>query len=428
MQKEFTSRSAFVVLGVWLAFLTGPNAMVAATNSNFLNVLPGVLGASRTAVSGALAVSVWLVALVIPFTGRLMDRFGVRAVILPALVGFAAIYFLMGTMTQLWHFYVLQILLAFVITACNAVGYAKVVSTWFDRNRGLVLGLCVAFGAGLGQTIMPQVSQWAIGWGGYRGGYWLIAAIILCIGFPAVFLLVRTPDARANSSTTPHFEPGEPDTNASPAAVPFEDDTPQDRQTIGLTFREAIRTRELYLIFTAIAFASMSLLGTIQQAVPMLTDRGVDVSAATTVMSFVFMGVVAGEFSAGLIVDRLNTPKVVLPYFLCAIVGLYVLHHVNNTTALTLGAPLMGLGLGCEVGLNAYLISRYFGLKSFGTLYGLTMGASNLGIGLGIVLMGFVRDTWGSYAPMGTVFLGTMSISLICILVLGPFRYAPARR
>jgi MFS family permease len=424
MQKEFNSRSALVMLGVWLAFLTGPNAMVAATNGNFLNVLPGALGVSRTAVSGALAISVWLIAAVIPFTGRLMDRLGVRAVVLPALVGYSLIYFLMGNMTALWQFYVLQVLLAFVVSACNAVGYAKIISLWFDRNRGFVLGMCVAFGAGLGQTIMPKLSQAAIDWGGYRAGYWLISALIIGIGFPAVLLLVRPPKAAGTATVIAD----EPDGSANPASELAIHEGSADRQTIGLTIREALRTREIYLIFIAITFASMSLLGTIQQAVPMLTDRGIPISTATTVMSFVFMGVIAGEFTAGLMVDRLNTPKVVLPYFLCAMVGLYSLHHIDTPGVLIVAAPLMGLGLGCEIGLNAYLISRYFGLKSFGTLYGLTLGASNLGIGVGIVLMGYVRDVTGSYALMGKTFVITMGISLVCLLLLGPFRYAPPRK
>jgi MFS family permease len=207
MQNEFNRRSAPVLLGVWLAFLTGPNAMVAATNSNFLNILPEALGVSRTAVSSALAVSTWIIALVIPFTGRLMDHYGVRKVVLPALLAFSAVYFLLGTITQLWQFFVLQILLAFIVTACNAVGYAKIVSLWFDRNRGLVLGLCVAFGAGLGQTLMPKLSQMAIDWGGYQGGYWLIAGLILCIGFPAVLILVRAPQPSQLPTATTYSNP-----------------------------------------------------------------------------------------------------------------------------------------------------------------------------------------------------------------------------
>jgi MFS family permease len=422
MQNEFNRRSAPVLLGVWLAFLTGPNAMVAATNSNFLNILPEALGVSRTAVSSALAVSTWIIALVIPFTGRLMDHYGVRKVVLPALLAFSAVYFLLGTITQLWQFFVLQILLAFIVTACNAVGYAKIVSLWFDRNRGLVLGLCVAFGAGLGQTLMPKLSQMAIDWGGYQGGYWLIAGLILCIGFPAVLILVRAPQPSQLPTATTYSNPDAADEGIA------NENAGEDRHKIGMTFKEAARTKELYLIFIAIALASMALLGTIQQAVPMLADRGVSIGTATTIMSLVFIGVIVGEFSAGLIVDRLNSPKVVIPYFVCAIVGLYVLHHINDGLTLMVSAPLMGLGLGCEVGLNAYLISRYFGLKSFGTIYGLTLGASNLGIGIGIVLMGYARDTWGSYGPMGTVFLCAMSISLLCMLLLGQFRFAPPSR
>ena len=424
MKSEFTKASVAVAIGCWLAFLTGPNAMIASTNGNFLNVLPEALGTTRTGVSSALAISVWLVGLVLPITGRLMDRVGIRAVIIPGLIMFAVVHVLLGMMTQLWHFFALQIALAFVVTACNAVGYAKIISMWFDRNRGVVLGICVAFGAGLGQTIMPKLSQHFIEMGGYRGGYWLIAGLIAFVGLPSVFLLVRPP--KQGEGPYSSFMTGSGAPSASGAAEPVEVEE-AEKVKYGLLLSEALRTRELPLIFVAIALASMSLLGTLQQAVPMLTDRGVMIDNATTVMSLIFAGVVAGEFSAGFIVDRLNTPRVVVPYFLCAILGLSVIHHSTNPVLLMATAPLMGLGLGCEIGLNAYLISRYFGLRSFGTLYGLTLGASNLGIGFGIIAMGYVRDTTGSYDLMSTILPITMSLSLVCMLFLGKFRFAPRR-
>jgi hypothetical protein len=65
-RSEFTKASLAVAAGCWLAFLTGPNAMVAGTNSSFLNVLPEALNTTRTSVSGSLGISVWIVGLVMP--------------------------------------------------------------------------------------------------------------------------------------------------------------------------------------------------------------------------------------------------------------------------------------------------------------------------------------------------------------------------
>lgn len=411
-RREFTRSSILATIGVWVGFVVGPNAMIAATNSNFLNVLPEALHTSRTSISTVLALALWFNASILPVAGRAADRWGVRVVILPGVLIFALAFFLLSRITELWHFVALQILLTIGATMTSSVGYAKVVSMWFDRNRGLVLGLCVALGAGVSQTLMPKISAGLIVNYGWQGGYIGIALIILCFGFPLVYLLVRAPQ----HPVIQHI-----DADGVPDGVP----SPIDQ--IGVTRGQALRQPVFYLVFFAIMFGSMALLGSMQHAVPMLTERGLPLSTATTVMSVVFMGVVAGEFSAGFVVDRFNTPRVILPYFICAAIGVITVHTQNNLAILLPGALLMGLGLGGEVGQNAYLVSRYFGLKAFGAIYGMTFAASAVGNGTGTILLGVIRDQTGSYEAGRYLAGGAILISVICIASLRPFVYASRR-
>ena len=88
---------------------------------------------------------------------------------------------------------------------------------------------------------------------------------------------------------------------------------------------------------------------------------------------------------------------------------------------------MMGLGLGGEIGQNAYLISRYFGLRNFGAIYGLTFAASNVGIGIGVMMMGWVKELSGSFEPMRYVFGSTMAIAVLCIALLPQFRFAASK-
>lgn len=411
-RQEFTRASVMAALGAWIGFIVGPNAMIAATNSNFLNVLPEALHTSRTNISFVLALALWFNASLLPFAGRAMDRFGVRMVILPGALIFALAFSLLSGMAHLWQFIALQALLTVGATMTSSVGYAKVISLWFDRNRGLVLGLCVALGAGASQTIMPKVSAWLITSYGWQGGYLGISLIILCFGFPLLWLLVRAP-----AKPVPQHVSAEGLPNGIPSPI----------DQIGVTRGQALRQPVFYLVFFAIMFGSMALLGTMQHAVPMLTERGLPLSTATTVMSFVFMGVVAGEFSAGFIVDRFNTPKVILPYFISAAIGVITVHTQNDLRLLLPGALLMGLGLGGEVGQNAYLVSRYFGLKAFGAIYGMTFAASAVGNGTGLILLGIIRDQTGSYEMGRYLAGGAICVSVLCIASLKPFVYASRR-
>lgn len=405
-RSEFTRASVSAAFGCWIGFLFGPNAMIAASNSNYMNQLPAAFDVSRTAISAVLAIAVWTVAICVPFAGRAMDRFGVRKVVLPGVVFIALMMMSLGLAQNIWQFAVLQVLLSIGAAIHVSVGYAKVISLWFDKNRGLVLGLCVALGAGVGQTIMPKLSQFYIDTFTWRGGYALQGLMILALGFPLIFFFVKTPK----------------DKGVAPASVV----NPADRP--GLTRAEALRKPTFYLVFFAIYCASLALLGTLQHGVPILTERGFAIGQATTALSLSFMGLVLGEFSSGFLVDRFNTPRIVLPYFVSALIGVVIVHTTRDPNMLLVGALMMGLGLGGEIGQNAYLISRYFGLKNFGSIYGLTFAASNLGIGTGLIVLGFIRDHYGSYAPGVWLAGGAMSISVLCVAALGPFAFASPRQ
>jgi MFS family permease len=390
--------------------------MLSATNSNFMKPLAQAFGVDRGAISAALSVSPLIVAMVVPACGWAMDRFGLRRVLIPGVIAFGVLMLAMSRVTNVWEFALLQVALGVAVSMHSSVGYAKVVSQWFDRWRGLVLGLIVALGAGVGQTAMPLVSQWLISRYDWRTAFVGIALIILCFGLPLIALLVR--------------EPPREDRTVSYPVTPLEN---KGRDIPGVRVGEALRRPTFWLIFIAIMFGSMTLLGTLQHAVPMITEHGFDVNVATEALSFTFAGVVTGQLTSGVVVNQINTPKVIVPYFTAALLGLLIVHSVrveSGTPLLFTGTLLMGLGLGGEVAQNAYLISRYFGLRSFGALYGLTFAASNVGIAIGTFSMGKVHDIAHSYGPMRVVFGICMAISVLCIFALGPYVHAskPATR
>jgi MFS family permease len=410
-ESEVNIRSVSAATGAWIGLLVGANAMLAATNSNFMKPLAQAFGVNRGAISAALSISPLIVAMAVPVCGWAMDRFGLRRVLIPGVIAFGLLMLAMSRVTSIWEFALLQIALGVAVSMHSSVGYAKVVSQWFDRWRGLVLGLIVALGAGVGQTAMPLVSQWLISHYGWRTAFVGIALIILCFGLPLIALLVREPRRENHSPSHPVASLESP-----------------GRQDPGTRVGEALRRPTFWLIFIAILFGSMTLLGTLQHAVPMITEHGFDVNVATEALSFTFAGVVTGQLTSGILVNQINTPKVIVPYFAAALAGLLIVHSVHRESGAPLlftGTLLMGLGLGGEVAQNAYLISRYFGLRSFGTLYGLTFAASNVGIAIGTVSMGKVHDMAHSYAPMRVVFGACMAISTLCIFSLGPYARVP---
>jgi cyanate permease len=85
-------------------------------------------------------------------------------------------------------------------------------------------------------------------------------------------------------------------------------------------------------------------------------------------------------------------------------------------------AVLIGLGLGAEADLTPYLLTRYFGLRSFSTLYGFTWTGYALAGALGPVLMGKAYDLTGSYQALLVLLAGATFVSAALYLLLP--RYA----
>ena len=91
------------------------------------------------------------------------------------------------------------------------------------------------------------------------------------------------------------------------------------------------------------------------------------------------------------------------------------------------GVLLVGLGLGAEVDVIAYLTSRYFGLRAFSKIYSSAFAAFTLAAALGPLVMGVGFDLTGAYnAPLGALFASTL-VATVMMTRLGPYRYNACR-
>jgi MFS family permease len=398
--REFNAMSIQAAFAAWLGMLVGPNGMVSAPMSLFMGPVSKEFHLSRTVISAILLISPWATALFSPWAGRAIDRYGLRKVLLPGLLLFGLAGLARGFVLNPWLLALSFFVVSIASAMTSAVGYAKLVSMWFSKHRGLVLGTVVALGAGGGSALTPQVVRILIQDWNWRVAYMAMGAFILLVPLPLLFFLIKEPVRTAAQKTLDQ------------AALP------------GVTLKEALRQRSFWMIFAAIFLASMALIGTNAHAVPMLVERGFSSLVGVTAVSCFFFGGVAGQLSSGFVADRIDSPKIALPYFLSALLGAIVVHTATSRGVLLGGAFFMGLGQGAEIAFAAYLTSRYFGLKAYGAIYSLFFAASNLGIGLGVLTMGVIHDQTGNYRLGTFVFGGALTIAFVLIALLGPYAYA----
>jgi predicted MFS family arabinose efflux permease len=183
----------------------------------------------------------------------------------------------------------------------------------------------------------------------------------------------------------------------------------------------------LWAIGTAAFLVVTTVNGTIGHFVPILNDRGISPRVAAATLSAVGLSTIAGRIIAGFLLDRLFAPYVAAVVFLLPILSLLLLGEGVTGSGPLLAAITLGISLGAEVDLVGFLVSRYFGLRTFGEIYGYLFGVFTFGTGLGQYMMGLSYDITHSYAVTLTIFAVFLVIASGLMLTLGPYLF-PARR
>jgi predicted MFS family arabinose efflux permease len=151
------------------------------------------------------------------------------------------------------------------------------------------------------------------------------------------------------------------------------------------------------------------------------------VSATTAALAASVLGLASfcGRLATGFLLDRFFGPRVGSFMLAATAAGILLLALARSAGAGVGAAALIGLGLGAEADVTPYLLTRYFGLRSFSTLYGFTWTAYAFAGAVGPVLMGRAFDATGSYAALLTVLAGGTAVAA-GLMVLLP-RYTAGR-
>jgi MFS family permease len=192
MGPKFTN-PWWVVVGAVTGLFVCNGPVLGFTFGVFLKPIMTDMGWTRGTASFALSIGGIFSAIAVPILGRMMDRWSIRRVALPGLVIYAGFMCLLGFSPR--SFVIFTMLFALVETTSaiqTPVGYAKAIAAWFDRRRGLALGIAMS-GVGLGGFVMPQLARFLIDWVGWRSTYVILGLLTLAIAFPAVALWIREP-------------------------------------------------------------------------------------------------------------------------------------------------------------------------------------------------------------------------------------------
>ncbi len=364
----------------------------------FMEPLQKEFGWERSEISsGLIVLSVFAILFTAP-VGALIDRFGARRNAIPGIVlGIVAIFalsFANGALWQwlaLWTFYAVASLFIKTTVWCTAVSKA------FSASRGLALGV-VLCGSGLSQSLTPIVAQQLIDGYGWRQAYQLMA--IGWGGLVLLLLLLFFHDVSGHSA--PAKLPGGSDSDSAPPQI-----------LPGYTFREAMRTRPVIRICAAVFIGSIISVGIAVHLVPIIVETGLSRGAAAGIAGLAGLSAIAGKLLTGTLLDRFRGSLIPFASFSLPSVGLALLLLPAPGFWLTgLSVVILGFAAGSVTQSQAYLITRYAGLRAYGAVLGIVSSIIGLTLGFAPWFAGKVFDVTGSYQLV-------LTIGIPCTLAAG---------
>ncbi|WP_438391873.1 MFS transporter [Caballeronia sp. DA-9] len=406
--SEFNRRSSGALFAAAIGVMVSAGPILGGSLGLFIVALGHDFGWSRTSISSVNVLTAVLAAFFTPILGRCLDKWGVRKVILGSVLFFALANMSVALVhANFWQFVALYGVIGVAAGMQNYVAYSKVVALWFERRRGVALA-CISTANGVGFILIPQLLRPTIERFGWRGGYICLGLLIIA-SLALLLPLLRAP--------SPNFE----DDDCNPAAL----------QVAGLetdlSVSQARRSAAFWLIGLMVLLGVTTIIGTLVHTVPMLIDRGWSPRFAATVQSCMAIGAIGGQLSYGVFVDRVDSPKIALPFFGASLLGMLLLDHSTTVPPLLAGGLLLGVAQGAELGLAAYFVSRYFGTRHLGQIYGLIYSGAFIGGGFGPALMGLAFDTTGSYRLAMALFEIALGIAVLSILLLKPYTFVARR-
>ena len=391
-----------VLIASLLGVAFGASPLPFNTIGFFIDPLQQEFGWTRTEISFGITIYGVLGALLAPAFGWLADRYGVRRVALGSLTVFGLVFAAFSVIPgNLFWFYVLWTMIGLFGIGSTPITWSRAINLWFFRQRGLALGLTLV-GTSVSAMLLPFITTQLIGQVGWRGSFALLALLPLAVALPLGLLWFREP--------RDHERP--PEVAAVGAA-----------QLPGRTVGEAMREKRFWILWISIALVSIAYAGALVHLPSMLSARGFDRTSAAAVMSVFGLSIFAGRIITGLLLDRFWAPLVTLPILCLPALSCWVLMG-DAPLSLTLAvaaAFLMGFASGAETDLIAYLAGRYFGMRSYGQIYGVLYMAFGLSTAISASLYGWVRDTTGSYDPMLLAAAGMFVAGAVLLLFLGPY-------
>ena len=374
------------LVGVSAMMLTLMSVSVFQGIGTFLVALERQFGWSRTTLSGAFALARVQGAVIGPIEGFLIDRFGIKRMILIGYTTMGLGFLILSQVESLWQFY-----LGFIIVTLGSglggwLAIISMVNNWFSRRRSFAMATAMS-GIHLGGFLVPVLAL-GVESHGFRMTTLGIGVFLLVLVIPVTRVIRGRPE---DYGLRPDGDP------VSSQATQSDGSQAPEATEAEFTAGQALRTRAFWILTIVNLSSSVSIVTLALHLVPKLTDMGLSLTGAGLVVLTYTAIALPAQFVAGWFADRLPKPPVIFVFLMLQATSILIIAVADTLVMAYLFAALYGIGFGGRIPLLTAIRGEYFGRKAFATIMGLSQFPNNIAMIGAPLFAGYMFDIRGSY-------------------------------
>lgn len=400
----------WVVLGALFVIYAASNGIGLNTLPVFLPYLMQEFNLDPAKASTLPGVLFFTIAILAPFVGRLLDRVRVRRLFWMGSAGMVLLLFLFPFVQSYGQLVAFYVLYAVCLTLAGILTSVFVLNRWFKRYIGIAIGIFL-IASSLGSILFVQIASRAIAAYGWRTAALIVAFTgVLAILLPVLLLRDRPEDV----GTTPDGI----DTAMNPLTGMPAADNPG--AVAGMTLGQAASTPTFYLLLTMTAVLWFCIAGFLQhQGVFLKRDLLLDPVTLGNVSSILFGLAIGGKLLFGWLADKFPKKIITILAILSLGVGTAFLKlSLVDSSWIIPFAVAYGLGYSAAFTMIQVFSAELYGGRHFGSIYGIITMVDTLASTGGIVMLGTLRKTSGSYGSSFDLMLGLCALGLLATLLI----------
>ncbi|MFZ4559363.1 MAG: MFS transporter [Saprospiraceae bacterium] len=402
----------------WL-MLSGLFICYVISNGVILNTLPifypeliSEFGWDQAEVTRPAQWLFFIVALISPVIGTILDRGNPRRVMLGGTLLMIAAFFWFAHIRGLLEMTGVYVLFSLGIVMGGIIPSMYILTKWFVRYRGIAVGILLV-GSSFGGTLFNPIAAWGIATLGWRGSLLLLGAIAAICMLGSLFLFIRNrpediglgPDGREDG--------------------PSPENSPGRGSLEGPALGDALRSPSFYLLMLVTGAMWFCIVGVIQHQALYFKDIGERLPSSAGVLSVFFFCSILGKLLFGKLGDRYPKKHIMLIATLNLALGALLLVWLESYPAMVWAyAVVFGIGFSGTFTMIQVLVADFYAGKAYGKILGIVTMVDTLSGVMGILVLGQLRSAQGNYAQALLILLVVSATAAACV----PFVKNPAKK